>query len=137
MTEAEWLTCAEPQQILRFLRGKATERKLRLLACACVRQIWYLLAEGHGRWAVEVADLHADGLVGDQELMAACENAIKARAQSLSFQHHRTKRGSRASSRGAAANAAIAVAHPAATFDGWDWVSGSLAEAAHALGESP
>src|SRR5262249_18340745 len=31
----------------------------------------------------------------------------------------------------------IAVAHPAATFDGWDWVSGSLAEAAHALGESP
>ncbi|OAI54111.1 hypothetical protein AYO44_15430 [Planctomycetaceae bacterium SCGC AG-212-F19] len=32
MTEAEWLACEDPQKMLTFLRGKGSERKLRLLA---------------------------------------------------------------------------------------------------------
>jgi hypothetical protein len=38
MTEAKGQTCTDPQQMLDLLRGKASERKLRLFACACCRQ---------------------------------------------------------------------------------------------------
>ena len=34
MTEADWLTCDDPREMLEFLRGRAGERKLRLFAVA-------------------------------------------------------------------------------------------------------
>jgi hypothetical protein len=37
MTEAEWNDAASPYSCLEFLRGKASDRKLRLFACACCR----------------------------------------------------------------------------------------------------
>jgi hypothetical protein len=39
MTEQEWLECSDPEKLLRFLKGRAGERKLRLFACACCRRI--------------------------------------------------------------------------------------------------
>ncbi|HEY7426896.1 MAG TPA: hypothetical protein VH682_21855 [Gemmataceae bacterium] len=60
MTVTEWLACTNLQAKLEFLEEKASDRKLRLFACACCRRIWHLLAEGRGRRAVEIAERYAD-----------------------------------------------------------------------------
>ena len=39
MDEEEWLTCADPWPMVEFLRGKASDRKLRLFLCAFFRRI--------------------------------------------------------------------------------------------------
>jgi hypothetical protein len=62
MTEAEWLACTDPTPMLKILRGKASERKLRLFAAACCWKIWPLLTARHSslldheRRAVAVAE---------------------------------------------------------------------------------
>lgn len=42
MTESEWLACTNPKPMLAFLMGKASDRKLRLLAFASERRLWRL-----------------------------------------------------------------------------------------------
>jgi hypothetical protein len=39
MTETEWLTAAHPWDMIAFASGTTTNRKLRLFACACCRQV--------------------------------------------------------------------------------------------------
>lgn len=70
MTEGEWLSFKAPESMLEHLRGQATERKLRLFACACCRRIWHLIGDERGRTAVEVAERYADNLTGAEELRA-------------------------------------------------------------------
>jgi hypothetical protein len=45
MTPDEWHACTEPREMLSFLQesGAASDRKLRLFACACCRRIRHLL----------------------------------------------------------------------------------------------
>lgn len=77
MTEQEWLICADPHLMLEFLRGKASERKLRLFAVACSRRIWNVI-DDLGRAAVDAAEDFADGGLGSDELRAArlaCQGA--------------------------------------------------------------
>jgi hypothetical protein len=71
MTESEWLVCSNPKLMLEFLQGKASARKLRLIACACCRRIWHLYEDVWSPLAVEVAERHADGLVTEEQMILA------------------------------------------------------------------
>src|SRR5438270_24210 len=62
MTEAEWLACADPEPMLVFQRGKATDRKLRLFACACCRHSWLLLEDDWKRMENHVRSISATWL---------------------------------------------------------------------------
>ena len=79
MTEAEWLVCTDPRPMLEFLRDKASDRKLRLYACACCRQVWDLLLDERSCTAIEVAEQYADGLTSDETLAIIRKAARLAR----------------------------------------------------------
>lgn len=73
-TEADWISSACGGEMLESLTGKASDRKLRLFACACCRltPVTRLLRdERDHRAAVEVCERHADGLAGPEELVTA------------------------------------------------------------------
>src|SRR5258708_3680828 len=71
MTEVGWLRCTDPGPMLEFLRDRASERKLRLFACACCRRVWHLLTDERSRRAVEVMERDADGAAGNEDLYLA------------------------------------------------------------------
>jgi hypothetical protein len=82
MTEAEWLACADPMRMRDFLRGRDSERKVRLFACAYARRVRKKLTDRRGRTAVEVAERFADGLATPQELGSAATAAARAADES-------------------------------------------------------
>jgi hypothetical protein len=75
MTEAKWLGCNEPVPMLEYLRGRVSERKVRLFACGCCRRVWDRLADERSREAVRAAEAFADGAVTDQQLQGAEDEA--------------------------------------------------------------
>jgi hypothetical protein len=78
MTEAEWLKCEDPQPMLDFLRGKASERKLGLYDLACCRHIWHLLVDVRSQQAVEIAERFVDRLADRADLDRARKLAAHA-----------------------------------------------------------
>src|SRR5262245_60408328 len=83
MTEAEWLASKKPNPMVEWVRDlkpsrpagwqTPSDRKMRLFACACVRQFWHLLTDRRSRRAVEVAERFADGEASDRQLSRAFE----------------------------------------------------------------
>jgi hypothetical protein len=73
MTEADWLTSTDPTPMLEFLRGKATERKLRLFACACCRHAAHLFPGKLDQAALTVAEAYANGALASEEVLIAFE----------------------------------------------------------------
>jgi hypothetical protein len=78
MTGVEWLACNEPESMLQFLNDRASERKLRLLACACCRRLYHLSTDERVWDAVAIAERFADGLVTDAERSNARKSAQQA-----------------------------------------------------------
>jgi hypothetical protein len=78
MTEAEWLLGTDPHRMLEYLRGRASERKLRLFACACVRWLWPVCDDPRSRRAVVVAVVVAEGRAGLADRAAARDAADEA-----------------------------------------------------------
>lgn len=61
MTEQEWLNCTDPTPMLEFLRGKVSERKLRLLAVSFAQRAVHLCEGKRAIDALGVAERIADG----------------------------------------------------------------------------
>jgi hypothetical protein len=72
-----WASCEDPDRMLsHVLEGKASGRKLRLFACACVRSSWALSYHDNSvLWdtAIELAERFADG----DATAGALEDALK------------------------------------------------------------
>lgn len=87
MTEQGWLECTDPRAMLYFLYGgsegiegerslrKTSDRKLRLFACACVREVWHLLSDKRSQRAVWMAERFADGGCKEHHLHSALVSA--------------------------------------------------------------
>jgi hypothetical protein len=75
MTEEQWLACTDPTPMLEFLKGRASERKVRLFMVASCRRVWDWMSN-EGRVAVQACEAYAEGWVGRKELDAGRRAAL-------------------------------------------------------------
>src|SRR5690349_12323659 len=68
MTEEEWLSCKNLWQLFEQLDPRVYDRKLRLFAAACCRQIWDRFPDELCREVVELSEKYADQHVDYDEL---------------------------------------------------------------------
>jgi hypothetical protein len=72
MTEAKWLAGDDPEPMLEWLRGKVSDRKLRLFGCAVARQLPRSAPErSRRREVIEIAERYAEDGVGVRRLRKA------------------------------------------------------------------
>jgi hypothetical protein len=130
MTEAEWLASTDPVPMLRSLAG-ASDRKLRLFACAACRRVWHLFADDAGRGAVKAAERFADGLATGEELadaLAAAESAVSGSGGAAFAAWGAAADGTNFSAAGGAgyaakeaAQAAAGLPHLPTDSSPWEW----------------
>jgi hypothetical protein len=75
MTETEWMACASEVTMLRFLKDRISDRKLRLFAIACCLRAWGHLLDGWQRTAIQLAERYADGVAPTAKLADAWKDA--------------------------------------------------------------
>lgn len=76
--EKQWLACADPQVMLGFLYGKASDRKLRLFLVACARRLLPVSPDEDEVQALAAAERFADG-AGSRYGLARARAALKVR----------------------------------------------------------
>jgi hypothetical protein len=70
MNEIDWIAGADPLAMLDHMGAGASDRKLRLFACACVRRFWSDLRYPTPREAVAMAERLAEGTATPEEVEA-------------------------------------------------------------------
>jgi hypothetical protein len=83
MTEAEWLGCPAPLDMLDFQRRKLTDRKRRLFVAAVARDGWNVLTDEGSRQAIETAERFADEQVTREQLDTAERRAWRVSEEAL------------------------------------------------------
>ena len=73
------LACSDPEAMLEFLRGKASDRKLRLFAVACCRGMSHFGIDAACAAAVETSERFADGAASVEQLRSARRTANRSR----------------------------------------------------------
>jgi hypothetical protein len=75
MTEAEWLTCEDPQVMLKALLPEPSPRKLRLALCAYYRHFWDLLKDADAKYreAIEAGEKYVEGAINGRDLVTIHE----------------------------------------------------------------
>lgn len=68
MTEQEWMDGIDPQEMLDFMDGKTSQRKIELYTSGCYRTVWHLLPDERSRRLTDVRDRFFDGLATEAEL---------------------------------------------------------------------
>src|SRR5688572_12522943 len=74
-----WITCADPERMLRALPDPPSVRKLLLVGVAACRDAWDLFTDDRCRAAVEVVERFADNAAPDAELADAERQSAVAR----------------------------------------------------------
>ncbi len=131
MTEAKWLACVEPEPMLEFLLGRASDRKLRLFGVACCRRIWSLISNDGSRNSIETEERFQDGSASSAERSAAravaqtacrivssCNSYREPRVFAIRAAYHVSSKG-RVAVRHIADNAARARAVSTGPTDPW------------------
>lgn len=98
MSDKLWLTCRDPERMLRALPDPLSERKLRLAGVAACRAAWDLFTDDRCRTAVEVVERFADGAATEADLAGAEQQAWIARDLALgplstAPRQHRSRQG--------------------------------------------
>jgi hypothetical protein len=133
MQEEEWLGCNSSQAMLSFLRGKVSERKLRLFALACCARIDALISDPRSRAALTFVESHLEsGLARRKGRPAAVAAAEAAQKEADSRRLPRSKPDTRAVAEAAysAAGAALATLK----IDPWFAANYTSCCAAYAMG---
>jgi hypothetical protein len=77
MTEQEWLACSDPDDLLEWLRERASDRQFRLFMCACCRRFLPLLPRKPAHDVrlcekyVTLGERFAEGLITREEIESA------------------------------------------------------------------
>jgi hypothetical protein len=92
MTEAEWLAAKHPYDLI-YHKSCRSDRKRRLLACACARRVLHFLPDLPFEQAISVSETYADGSATEAELRAARREVAKFlkgpdAAQFSEYRHH-------------------------------------------------
>jgi hypothetical protein len=90
MTESEWETCADPQQMLMSLVD-ISERKLCLLCSCATRRLWCLLESSHLREAVESLEKYADAAIDEASFRAAASETHPLRCYLDELYSHKVR----------------------------------------------
>jgi hypothetical protein len=91
MTEAEWLAGTDPTPMLDYLGNTASDRQVRLWACACVRRIAPLIAHEVGHKALAVVEQYVDGLASERELLAVADTFYPCGQYNATYEHPATR----------------------------------------------